>query len=315
MNYDVIVSGYVSMDRVIKIATPARVGFTSIVKNKDNTQVNYGGCSTNICYLLAKLQKKALPTIRLGEIDTKELGFYDYLKEAGVCMDAVELVKDETTSNCYLLLDEEKNHITIFYPGAQDGKYSKPINKEYFENSKYGIMTVGSYEDNVEFFNKCKETKTPLIFGMKSDFEAFPVPFLKEILLYSDIIFTNEVEREEIERLYSLDSITDLFDKGNAKVIITTVGKEGSMYYEKTVDGIKTGKIAAADVEKVVDTTGSGDAYIAGFVYGLLENMTIEECCKRGSVLSSFIIEKMGCTTNAPDLEQYNERYQKFIKK
>lgn len=314
MIYDVIASGYVSMDRVIKIGSPAKVGFTSIVKNKDNARINYGGCSTNICYLLAKLNKKALPMIRLGELDTKELGFYDYLKDAGVCMDAVELVKDEATSNCYLLLDEEKNHITIFYPGAQDGKYSKPMDKEFFEQSKYAVITVGAYEDNVEFFNKCRETKTPLIFGMKSDFEAFPVDFLKEILLYSEIIFTNEVEREEIEKLYSLNSITDLFDKGNARVIITTLGKKGSMYYEKTDEGIKTGTIGAAEENPVVDTTGSGDAYIAGFIYGLLENMSIEQCCNRGSVLSSFIIEKMGCITNAPTLEQYNERYKRLIK-
>ena len=46
--YDVLTSGYVSMDHIIKIAEPARVGFTSIVTNADNTKINYGGCGVNI---------------------------------------------------------------------------------------------------------------------------------------------------------------------------------------------------------------------------------------------------------------------------
>ncbi|MEG0457682.1 MAG: carbohydrate kinase family protein, partial [Oscillospiraceae bacterium] len=120
------------------------------------------------------------------------------------------------TSNCYLLLDENKNHITIFYPGAQDDKYSKPLDENLFKNSKFAVLTVGGYKDNVEFVDNCKKTSTPLIFGMKSDFTAFPIEFLKEILLYSEIIFTNEVECEEIVKLYNLNSITDLFKMGNA---------------------------------------------------------------------------------------------------
>ncbi len=313
MEYDLIASGYVSMDRVIKIASPMKVGFTSLIKNKDNSKIYYGGCATNICYLLSKLGKKTLPVIRLGEEDREEVGFYDFLKEGGVFLDGVEFIKDETTPNCYLFLDDDRNHITVFYPGSQDGKYSKPISQNFFEKSKFALMTVGSFEDNKEFFEKCKITNTPLIFGMKSDFEAFPPAFLKEILLYSEIIFTNGAEREEIEKLYSLPTITELFNTGNAKVIITTRGKKGSTFYEKTKEGIKKGEVFAAEENPVVDTTGSGDAYIAGFIYGLLENKSVEECCKRGSVLSSFIIEKTGCLTNAPDIEEFNKRYQKIM--
>ncbi|MEG1244513.1 MAG: PfkB family carbohydrate kinase, partial [Oscillospiraceae bacterium] len=257
--YDAIISGYVSMDRVVRINTPAKVGFTSIVNNSDNAKIYYGGCSTNIAYLLAKLNKKSLPVIRLGGNDTEEIGFLKYIKEANVSTDAVTIIDNESTSNCYMIADEDKNHITIFYPGAMDGKYSKPLDKELFFSSSLAVLTIGSYQDNVEFFNKCKQTKTPLVFGMKSDFEGFPVPLLKEILLYSEIIFTNEVEREEIERVLELSSITELFDKGNAKVIITTLGKDGSKFYEKTKNGIASGKVEAVVVNPPLDTTGCGD--------------------------------------------------------
>ena len=61
MKYDVLTSGYVSMDRIIRIASPAQIGYTSLVTNADNTKIQYGGCSVNIAVALCKLGQKAMP--------------------------------------------------------------------------------------------------------------------------------------------------------------------------------------------------------------------------------------------------------------
>lgn len=312
MKYDIIVSGYISLDRIIKTRTPVRYGYTSIVENKNSARIFYGGCPTNIAYLDARLGLKALPIIRVGEDDYKETGYHDYLKSAGVCMDATEIIPDESTSSCYLIADSNNNHMTIFYPGAMDGKYAGEMKDEFFDETRLGVLTVGSYQDNVEFYDKCMKHNVPLVFGMKCDFEAFPEEFFRKVLFSSKIIFTNQGEREEIERMFKLGSITELFEKGNAEIIVTTLGKNGSVFFQKTGKGIRSNTIEAAEFGKVVDTTGSGDAYMAGFLYGYLKGMDIEECCKLGSVLSSFIIETVGCTTNAPTLDELLERYNRF---
>ncbi len=312
MKYDVLINGYVSLDRIIRTSTPLRYGYTSLVENSDNAKIQYGGCSTNIAYLMAKLNMKALPLIRVGQDDYKETGFYDYLKTAGVCMEAVEIIPGETTSNCYLIADSDNNHVTIFYPGAMDKKYAGEMNTEFFKEARLGIMTVGSYEDNLEFFKKCKAEKVPLVFGMKCDYDAFPEKFFKEVLLQSSIIFCNECERGEIERIFGLQDITELFEKSKAEIIVTTLGKKGCVYFHKTEDGIKSGSVAAAEFGRVVDTTGSGDAFMSGFLYGYLKGREIKDCCSLGSVLSSFIIEKVGCTTNAPDEEEFLKRFNQF---
>lgn len=300
------------MDRIIKVKTPLKTGYTSLIENKDNTKVNYGGCSVNIACLLAKLGLIALPVVRLGE-DYRENGFYDFLKDSGVCLDAVEIVEGETTSNCYIVADPENNHVTIFYTGAMDEKYARPMKDEFFENARVGVLTVGSYKDNLEFFSKCKKHDVPLAFGMKCDFNAFPPDFFREVLMESSIIFTNEAEAREIEKLFGFSSITEIFNTGKAKVIITTLGKRGSIYYKKSDNGIETGSVRAAEFGRVVDTTGSGDAYIAGFLYGYLKGKDINECSSMGSVLSSFIIEKVGCLTNAPDEKAFLDRWQQFV--
>lgn len=313
MKYDIITSGYISLDRIIKTKTQVRYGYTSIIENSDNARIYYGGCPTNIAYLAAKLGLRALPLIRVGEEDYRETGFYEYLKNGGVCLDAIEIIPNETTSNCYMIADSNNNHITIFYPGAMDKKYAGSMKDEFFDETRLGVMTVGSYEDNVEFYSKCMKHNVPLVFGMKCDFDAFPEVFFRRVLFSSKIIFTNQGEREEIERMFELDGITELFEKGNAEIIVTTLGKNGSMYFQKTNEGIISNRIEAAEFGKVIDTTGSGDAYMAGFLYGYANRMHVEECCKLGSVLSSFVIESVGCTTNAPTLEQFMERYHKFI--
>lgn len=307
MKYDVLTSGYVSMDRIIRIATPARIGYTSLVTNADNTKIQYGGCSVNIAAALCKLGRRAMPVLRVGE-DWEEIGFKHFLEEAGVPLEATTVLPGEATSTCYLLQDNNNDHITIYYPGSMDKKYAAPIPAEYFKDAGYGVVTVASEPDNRYFVERCKEAGVPIVFGMKDDFDAFPEPFLRELLQESRIIFTNEVERAIIEDLFGCETIETLFEIGKVEILVTTLGKEGSICYERTENGVKQHRIGICKVENVVDATGSGDAYISGFLYGYLQGRDVETCCKLGTALASFVIQAVGCCTNIPPAEELEKK-------
>lgn len=302
MKYDVLTSGYVSMDRIIRIATPARIGYTSLVTNADNTKIYYGGCSVNIAVALCRLGQKAMPVLRVGD-DWEHNGFKGFLEEAGVPLEGTTVIPGEATSTCYLLQDINNDHITVYYAGSMDKKYAAPIPDAFFEQTRYGVVTVASRPDNRYFVEQCKKHGVPIVFGMKDDFDAFPVEFLKELLQESSIIFTNEVEREIIERLYGCDTIRELFEIGKVNVLVTTLGKGGSICYERTSEGIREHRIGICKVEHVVDATGSGDAYISGFLYGYLNGRPVEECCRLGTALASYVIQAVGCCTNIPSVE------------
>ena len=308
---DVLTSGYVSMDHIIKIASPAKVGFTSLVTNKSNARIFYGGCSVNIAYALSRLGMVSLPVLRVGG-DWEENGFRAFLEEGGVPLDGITVLPEEATSVCYLLQDNNNDHITVFYPGAMDGKYAGKMKEELFRGTRLGVITVAPEKDNRKFFEKCRENQVPVVFGMKDDFDAFPETFLKELLTGSRIIFTNEVEREIIEKIYGFSDITELFEIGEAEIIVTTLGKDGSIYYIREKDGIRQEKIGICPVEQVVDATGSGDAYMAGFLYGYLKGYAPEECCKLGGTLSSFVIQSEGCCTNVPGEKELLEKFVGF---
>ncbi len=310
-HYDFLTSGYVSMDHMLKIKSPAQIGYTSLIANKSNANIYYGGCSVNIAYALCRLGLSAMPILRVGD-DYETNGFKAFLEAGNVPTEAISQVPGELTSICYLLQDNKGQHITLFYPGSMDGVYSKPLDSSFFEDAGMGVLTVGARCDNEEFFAKCKQHGVPLVFGMKGDMDAFPPDFLYELLHYCKIIFTNECERASIEGIFKKDILT-LFDEGNAEIIVTTLGRDGSRCYEKTPQGIHQVEVPICEEGgKVEDATGSGDAYMAGFLYGYHKGLPVEQCAKLGTVLSSFIIEKEGCCTNAPTEEQLYQRLEAF---
>jgi adenosine kinase len=300
------------MDRIIKIKTPATVGFTSLIGNKTCSDIYYGGCSVNISYNLCRLGVTAMPIIRVGG-DYEKIGFKDFLQKAGMPMDALTVIPDERTSVCYLLQNEQGQHITLFYPGAMDGAFAKPLDDHVFENAGLGVMTVGSRADNEEFFKMCLRHKLPLAFSMKGDMDAFPKDFLRELLSYCFIIFTNERERQAIEEIFN-GNILALLEKGNAEVIVTTLGSKGSRCYFKSPEGVKEESVPICDLGPPKDATGSGDAYVSGFLYGYLGGKTPRECAMLGTVLSSFVIEKEGCCTGTPGKDSLMVRYEWFAK-
>ena len=305
---DVVISGYVSMDRIIDVASPLRRGYTSLVTNRDNAAVHYGGCSINIAYGLARLGLTTMPCIRVGD-DYADLGLERFLLEGGVSTDAIAIVPHERTSNCYLVEDVNHEHVTIYYPGAMEERYAAPLDPKLFDGVRLGVITVAAESDNKEFLRHCQEQKVPVAFGMKDDFTAFPKEFLREVLAYSSVIFLNDTEDAEIQARLGLASITDLFTSGRVQFVVVTSGDQGSVCWERQQGSVEPAHVPAVAADHVVDTTGSGDAYIAGFLYGYLGAKDGRTCAQLGATLASFIIQAPGSCTAMPTREGFWKRY------
>lgn len=316
MKVEVLTSGYVSMDHIIKLKTPAKVGFTSIVENQSSADIFYGGCSVNIAYELCKLGVVSMPLIRVGR-DYETIGFKKFLEEAKVPTNGVSIIEEDITGYCYLLQDNNNEHITIFYPGAMDKKYASGFNEELFKDVKLGVITVASIDDNIDFLKKCKKYNIPIVFGMKDDMEAFTKDFLKDILKESKIIFTNEVECEIIKKINGISDIKDLFIDGKVDILVTTLGADGSICYIRKGKNIIEKRIEAIRITNVVDASGGGDAYMSGFLYGYIKGFEPEDCCRLGTITASYIIQKEGCLSNVPDesklLSDFSSRFKKEV--
>ena len=109
-----------------------------------------------------------------------------------------------------------------------------------------------------------------------------------------DIVFSNEEEAKSFTGEEPEEAQRVIAKK--CSIAIVKVGANGS-YIRKGTDEIK---VSAIPVEKVLDTTGAGDYFAAGFLYGLTCGYSLEKCAKIGSILSGNVIQVIG-TTISPE--------------
>lgn len=116
------------------------------------------------------------------------------------------------------------------------------------------------------------------------DFEFFTLLINK----YVDILFANEEEARAFTQCEA-DEAVDLIAK-MCSVAIVKMGKNGVVIRK----GTERIYAEAVDVKKVVDTTGAGDFFAAGFLYGLTAGKSLERCAEIGSILSGHVIQVVG---------------------
>ena len=104
-----------------------------------------------------------------------------------------------------------------------------------------------------------------------------------------DITFANEQEITSLIGAKSFEEVTT-FGKQLGKLIIVTRGEKGSVAINK--DGVV--ECDSKKNLKIVDLTGAGDLFAAGYLHGHINNLTIEESLQKGTELSSEVIQKIG---------------------
>ncbi len=130
--------------------------------------------------------------------------------------------------------------------------------------------------------------------------------FLQEIVKkYVDIVFANEEEARAFtgkEPLEALDAIAEL-----CEIAVVKVGKEGSYIKSSNVQVQIKPRLS-----NCIDTTGAGDLYAAGFLFGLANDYPLEVCGKIGSLVSGYVVEVLGAKMSEEVWGEIKERIKEF---
>jgi fructokinase len=108
-----------------------------------------------------------------------------------------------------------------------------------------------------------------------------------------DITFANELEILSLIDAKSFDEVIS-FSKQIGKLVVITRGDKGSLAIEKN-------EVIECDSQKnlkIVDLTGAGDLFAAGFLHGHINNLSIKESLEKGTEMASKIIQKIGARLN-----------------
>jgi sugar/nucleoside kinase (ribokinase family) len=110
-----------------------------------------------------------------------------------------------------------------------------------------------------------------------------------------DIVFANEAE---ITSLYEVKTFEEAMEavRKEARIAVLTRSEKGSV----VVKGVETHAVPAAPVAKVVDTTGAGDLFAAGFLFGYTQGKPLPECARLGGIAAAEVIAHVGARPEQP---------------
>lgn len=232
----------------------------------------------------------------IGKVGEDELGnhYYNELKKIGA--EPVLLKSKNKTGVAMGLISEDGERTFGTHLGAAIDLTPADLSEEFFKN--YEIAYIEGYlVQNHDLVRRAAEIAKSLGMKIAIDLASYNVveenlDFLKEITTkYIDIIFANEEEakaftgKEPEEAIHIFGELCEIavvkigskgsiIKRGNEKIIVETIGN------------------------KCLDSTGAGDLYAAGFLYGLTKNYSLKSCAEIGSITAGNVITIYGARMN-----------------
>lgn len=240
----------------------------------------------------------------IGKVKDDHLGkiFEHDIKAIGVHYETAKATEGASTARCLISVTPDAERTMSTFLGATRGITTDDITADIIKDAK--ILYLEGYlwdEQNAKHAMR-KAVELANQFGCKvalSLSDPFCVgrhkgEFLELIKEGVDILFANE---DEIKSLFNTENLDVALDEVKAvvEIAVVTKGAQGSVI----VSGDNIENIQAASGIKVVDTTGAGDLYASGFLYGYTQGRNLAECGRLATLAASEVISHMGARPEA----------------
>jgi ribokinase len=294
--FDVITFGSATVDMFLETGLPEKGKFMAYpVGSKimlKNIRFDIGGGGTNTAVAFARF---GFRTGYIGKVDSGFGGrqILELLKQEKVAfLGGIE--KDSKIPGGYsAILDSKENDRTILsYKGINETITYKDIKKGKAKSRwLYLSSFLGVSFETQKFFAKEMHNKGVRIAFNPSDY-LIEKKNLKDLLRITDVLILNKEEGQMLAKTKGKDLLPALRELGPKIVVVTDKNKETFAY-----DGERKYSIVPHDI-KVVERTGAGDAFAAGFVSGIMAGMTINESLKLALQESESVIKHFGAKNN-----------------
>ena len=281
--------------------------FTRDMTRVNSVKLSTGGDAFNQAINLSSMGY----SIKLcGKVGNDGIGRY-LLQEAqlhNIGTKYITIDEQTPTSITIVLINEngERNFI-----GNLNGTNSKllldNIDISSFKGAK--IVSLGSLYGSITLdgevakavFQRAKEEGCITVSDMMHA-DRHNIDDAKKAFPFIDYFIPNLQEAQELTKETEKDKICKVLHSLGIPNVILKTGKEGcylsTPQYDKQISAFFVEK------EKVIDTTGAGDAFVSGFISGLLDSLSIEECCARGCAAGSLAVQSLGATGAIKSKEQ-----------
>ena len=259
-----------------------------------------GGSAANTVACLASLGGRAA---FIGKVGDDQLGkvFGHDMRALGAHFDTPPLTTGAATARCLINVTPDGQRTMSTFLGAANLLGPADVDPKVIEAAKITFLEgyLFTPDEARKAFAKAAavaRTSDRLIALTLS--ASFVVENYRELLIdfiesQVDILFANEEEITGLFQTKDFDEAVNLA-RPHVRIAALTCGAEGSV----VIGGDQTYKVAAEPIDKLVDTTGAGDAYAGGFLYGLARAKPLAVCGRLGSIASAEVIQHYGARPN-----------------
>jgi len=278
-----------------------------------------GGSAANTIYGLAKLGLKTGFAGVVGDDADGKRMLQDF-QDAKVDISQIRVKAGVKTGSVLCLSDQSGQRSLHVVPGANDQLTRDDLDLTYLNRAK--IVHLSSFASDRQFQISAKlipklAASVKISFAPGVLYALKGLEALAPILARTYVLFINRDEIEQLTGRKVIAGVEDCFNLG-CHVVVVTMGKGTTLKLGgKTVSAVgyirDTGKeyiIESGESEKVIDTTGAGDAFATGFLYGLLNKKGLKECGRLGDIVARAAITKLGTRQGFPTPDELARRYQ-----
>jgi sugar/nucleoside kinase (ribokinase family) len=228
----------------------------------------------------------------LGEVFTHDI------RATGVRYHPVEVSADQATARCLILVTPDAQRTmntflgvsSLISPSDVDASLVATAQVVYCEGYLWDLPAAKAAL--VKGMDVAKDAGGKVAFTLSDSFcvDRHRAEFLELAEHRVDILFANEAE---ITSLYETDSFDEAADRvaGHCEIACLTRSEQGSTIITASGERVH---VPAEPIDRLVDTTGAGDLYASGFLYGYTRGLGLAECGRLGAIAAAEVISHMG---------------------
>jgi adenosine kinase len=245
-------------------------------------RTEYGGCAVNIAY---NLQMLGGDPLIMGTIGQDGGEYLDRMEKQGLATRAIRTIDGAYTAQCFVTADEANNQINAFHPGAMQNSHENNV----ADHGPLGaaIVAPDGRDGMLKHARDLAENRVPFIFDPGQQLPMFNGEELIAFIGQATYLACNDYEFEMVRERTGL-TLEDIAARLDALII--TRGEHGSDIHAGGVHH----QIPAVPATSVVDPTGCGDAYRAGLLFGITNNLDWPTTGRLASLLGSIKIAHQG---------------------
>jgi ribokinase len=296
---EVICFGALNIDRLCRVERIAGPGEESFIFDRED---HPGGSAANTAVGLSRL---GISTGYIGKMATDDEGkiLLKNFKDEGVTISGIINTPQGRSGVVTGFVDKTGERTLYVDPGINDTLIFEDIKIDYVSNADFLHMTsfVGQKPFDAQKRIVKNLFRTKISFDPGEMYVRKGIKALRPIINRSYVLFLNEKELEILTKKEIEKGALSLLDEG-VKIVFVKRGKKGCYVINNDVSYF----LDPYEVE-VIDTTGAGDAFCAGVLFGLIKNKKIDECGRIGNFVASCCISHIGARNGLPKLEELEE--------